>query len=239
VTIAAFDPALSRYVTKATKGVPITVVAVASFDPRTLRYTAPSSDSNRWVSNILLEAAALVVFALAATALAILIHRRRHVLDRSWPAAARRLARRIHRELGNVPTQVLMHHLCDDPAQSAWAHFMRTSPHIYQPAAQRITDALIEYARVGVGRPPGALTPDEAREVVSGLTRSSALGDRAAELLARCDLALFADRPQLCDTKELLEIARGLFDALGQAPITSEGEFHQAMISESPGHATE
>jgi hypothetical protein len=98
---------------------------------------------------------------------------------------------------------------------------------------------LIEYARVGVGRPPGALTPDEAREVVSGLTRSSALGDRAAELLARCDLALFADRPQLCDTKELLEIARGLFDALGQAPITSEGEFHQAMISESPGHATE
>ncbi len=81
---------------------------------------------------------------------------------------------------------------------------------------EKTTEALIEYARVGVGRPPGALTPDEARDIVTLLTRSEALGDRAAELVGRCDLALFAAGMHLCDAKELIDSARELFEALGQ-----------------------
>ena len=80
--------------------------------------------------------------------------------------------------------------------------------------------------------PPGALTPDEARDVVAGLTRSQALGDRAALLLGRCDLALFAAGPDLCDAKELIDSARELFEALGQIS-TAESD-----LSAPPDRAT-
>jgi hypothetical protein len=164
-----------------------------------------------------------VLAFLAGLPLAVLIHRRRLARRQSGPEAARRLARQTSRELGKVMVDVITCSMSENPRASGWEHHERTSPHLFQPAARRITEALIEYARVGLGRPPGALTPDEARDVIAGLTRSQTLGDRAALLLGRCDLALFAVGTDLCDARELINSARELFEALGQIS-TSESD---------------
>jgi hypothetical protein len=215
VSIAAFDPELARYITKTTQGIPIKVVAVTAFNPRTLEYNATDADQARRAATAWASAGALALAFLAVLPLAVLIRRRRLARGRSGPEAARRFARQTWRKLGKPLVDVSMHFMGENPRESGLEHLGRTSPHLFQPPARRITEALIEYARVGVGRPPGALTPDEARDVVAGLTRSEALGDRAAELVDRCDLALFADGTDVRDARELIEPARELFEALG------------------------
>jgi BatD DUF11 like domain len=232
VSIAAFDPELARYVTKTTQGIPIKVVAVTAFNAQALDYTAPFPERGRTAARVWASAGALLLAFLAALPLAVLIHRRRVARGRSGPEAARRFSRRALRELRKLAYEKHVHYLCENPRDSGWVHYERTSPHLCQPAARQITEALIEYARVGVRRPAGALTPDEARDVVAGLTRSQAMGDRAAVVLGRCDLALFAADTDLCDAKELIESARELFEALGQVS-TAELDF-----SAQPDRAT-
>ena len=80
-------------------------------------------------------------------------------------------------------------------------------------------DALVEYARLGAGRPPGALTPEEARATIATASGSDELGDRAAETAARCDEILFAARHAGGASGEggrLAIDARELFEALGR-----------------------
>jgi hypothetical protein len=101
-------------------------------------------------------------------------------------------------------------------------------------AARKISDGMIAYARAGVGRPPGAITPDEARHAVVQSSNSLELGDRAADLVESCDRALFAAWPQECDALVLLEMARGLFSALGQVSTMKE-----TRINGSPARASE
>jgi hypothetical protein len=91
---------------------------------------------------------------------------------------------------------------------------------------------MIAYARAGVGRPPGAITPDEARQAVYRSSDSHALGDQAAALMELCDKALFAAGPQECDGFELHGLARGLFLALAQVS-------KEASINEPPARASE
>jgi hypothetical protein len=216
VSIAAFDPELERYITKATQGIPVKVVAVAAYNTQTLDYNTANLDQSRGIATAWAATGAILLAFLAALPLALLIHRRRLARGQTGPEAARQFARRALRELRKLADEKWVHYMCENPRDSGWVHYRRTSPHLYQPAARQITEALIEYARIGVGRPPGALTPDEARDVLAGLTRSQALGDRAALLLDRCDLALFAAGTDLCDAKVLIESARELFEALGQ-----------------------
>jgi hypothetical protein len=232
VSIAAFDPELARYITKTTQGIPIKVVAVAAFNAQALDYTAAEVDRARYVARAWGRAGALVLALLASLPLAVLIHRRRLARGRSGPEAARRFARRALRELRKLPIHMLMHYMGEHPRDSGWAELEPTSPEMFQLAARRITEALIEYARIGVGRPRGALTPDEVRNVVAGLTRSPELGDRAALLLSRCDLAMFASGPDRSNAEELIGSARELFAALGQIP-TAESD-----LSEPPDRAT-
>jgi hypothetical protein len=206
VAIAAFDPGSLRYLTRVTRGVPIEAVAVPAFDPRTIDYVAPDLARNRRLATAWASAAFLLIIGLGAAGLAILVQRRRLRTSRSGPEAARRLARQVLRDLNKTP----------------------------EAAARKITDGLIAYARAGMGRPPGAITPDEARQAVVCSSDSPELGDQAAELLERCDQALFAARPHGCDTFALLETARGLFAALGQVSIA-----RKSGVSESQAHASE
>jgi hypothetical protein len=234
VTIASFDPRSMRYITKATQGVPIKAVAVPAFDPKTIDYVAPDYDRNRRLAAAWTSATILLIIGLGAAGLAVLIHRRGLRTSRSGPAAARRLARKVLRDLNKTPVERVVHYLCEDAQQSGWVRYGRTSPRMIEAAARKITDGLIAYAKAGVGRPPGAITADEARQAVVRCSESQDLGDLAAELIERCDQALFAARPQGDDALALLETARGLFSALGEVSIA-----HKSGVSESPVRASE
>ena len=215
VAIAAFDPRSMRYITKVTQGVPIKAAAVPAFDPRTINYTAPDGDRNRriaWAST------ALVLILCAFLGLAVVIRRRRRLARQTSLRQAQRIARRMVRELNNTTGEAGASERCEGEV------------------ARRIIDGLIAYARLGIGRPPGALTPSEARSVVHELTRSDDLGSQAAALVARCDGWLFSQRQTDHDAEQLVANARELFRALGRASVSRPPE---TPISEPQTRASE
>lgn len=179
VSIASFDPRTKRYMTRATRGVSLQVVAAPIFDAEELDYQPPGPSRLRAVllaAGGLLLVAAMIFGAVAAG--------RR--LRRRWAqtATARRCeARRFAR---NVADRL------ETEATGGAAGGKTLERHDGARVAQRVMDALIEYARLGADRPPGALTPDEAREAVALASGSETLGERAAHLTARCDRILFA-----------------------------------------------
>jgi hypothetical protein len=195
VVIAAFDPESMRYVSKATKGLAIKAVAVPAFDPRSLDYAPPDAGLEGRARDEWTRAAVLSTITVGLSVLALFAQRRWRATMAGGPKAARRFARRMARRLGRDGDE-------GSPA----------------PLAREITRGLIRYAQLGTGRPPGALTPEETRQIILELTRSSDLASRAADLSERCDQALFSDRPPGPDTADLLSEARALFAALGQAP---------------------
>jgi len=214
VSIAAFDPRSMRYITKVTQGLPIKAAAVPAFDPRTVNYAAPDGDRNRriaWASS------ALMLSLCALLGLAVVIRRRRLLARQTSLPRAQRIARRMVRELSHT----------GDAGSSGRSEV---------ESARRIIDGLIAYARFGIGRPPGALTPSEARSVVHELTRSDELGSQAAALVARCDGCLFSQRQTGHHAEQLVATARELFRALGRASVSRAPE---TPISESPAHANE
>jgi len=205
VAIAAFDPRSMRYITKVTQGVPIKAAAVPAFDPRTINYTAPDGDRNRriaWAST------ALVLILCAFLGLAVVIRRRRRRARQTSLRQAQRIARRMVRELSNTTGEAGASERCEGEVE----------------VARRIIAGLIAYARLGIGRPPGALTPSEARSVVQELTRSDDLGSQAAALVARCDGCLFSQRQTGHDAEQLVANARELFRALGRASVSRTPE---------------
>ena len=104
VAIAAFDPSLSRYVTHVTAGVPIRVVAVASFDPSTINDEPPSTAMSR---------PALILWTIIAMgalsfAVFLLLRQLRRRLDRPrafGPDLARRFAKQTARYLGTLSVE--------------------------------------------------------------------------------------------------------------------------------------
>ena len=71
--------------------------------------------------------------------------------------------------------------------------------------------------QLGLGRPLGALTPDEAHAGVVRLTGSAELGEEAGRITMRCDRILYGETPQPADdVHDLLGDARRLFEALGR-----------------------
>jgi hypothetical protein len=216
VAIASYDPALSRYVTQVTPSVPVRVVAVASFDPSTIDDPESRGGADRfaWMGWAAWGCSAVLLLAASAW-LAFVRHRLRRIRAQG-PAAARRYAARLARSLEPDKITPLQKWRARSPATVGQGD----GP--FPDAARRVSEELVQYLQLGIGRPPGALTPDEAREGVFQLTDSKDLGGRAGRLTARCDLARYgpghvAARPS---ARELLEDARGLFRALGRVKIS-------------------
>ncbi|WP_197491190.1 BatD family protein [Planctomyces sp. SH-PL62] len=195
VSIAAFDPRIDRYITRATNGVPLKVVAVPDFDAGGLDYRPPTPDAS---ARRIAVGLALGMLTLAAVGLFALRKRIAAAWRRRFPGGARE-ARRFAAEAGA--------RLGDDAGS-------------VEDLARRMIEALVEYARKAVGRPPGALTPGEAEAAVARASGSNELGRRAASLAARCDQILFAARGSGGGSVEgdrLKEDARELFEALGRS----------------------
>jgi hypothetical protein len=104
VAIAAFDPSLSRYVTRVTAGVPLRVVAVPSFDPTTVTYEPPSTAMSR---PMLILWTVISIGALAF-AVILLLRQVRRRLERPCsfgPDLARRFAKQTARYLGTLAVE--------------------------------------------------------------------------------------------------------------------------------------
>jgi hypothetical protein len=201
VSIASFDPTSSRYVTQVTRSVPVRVVAVPGFDPSTIgpeisaRAEGPSS-SLIWT--VALTSTALLIAATLGLARVRRRTRGRRLLGRS---AARQYAARLARGLGS--------------ASAAGDSDRRQTG---EELGLEIHEALIRYLQIGIGRPSGALTPEEARQGVTECTGSEELGHQTAQIVARCDGVLYRDAPAPAwdDPGRLQDDARGLFAALGR-----------------------
>jgi hypothetical protein len=201
VSIAAFDPSSSRYVTQVTDGVPIRVVPVPAFDPSTIdpgERVGGSVPSNRLAWSAAITSAMLM---LGVSAGLIWVRRRTRARRLHGPAAVRRYAARVARGLG-----------------SASAVSDGDEHRIGMELGREISEALIRYLQIGIGRPSGALTPEEARRGVSECTASDDLGHQAAAIAARCDAMLYRDAPAPPedDPGQLRDDARGLFATLGR-----------------------
>ena len=195
VSIASFDPRSETYMTRASRGVPLQVVAAPVFGAEDLEYAPPRPSRLRAILAAVggLILAAAVVLGAAAAGLRL---RRRWVKwGRTGGGAARRFAQEVAGRLDTESDDVRL--------------------------ARELMDALAEYARLGAGRPPGAMTPDEARAAVARASGSTALGERAAVLAARCDRVLFAEEGEREErTGEAgfpRRDAQALFAALGRS----------------------
>jgi hypothetical protein len=197
VPIASYDPRIGRYITRASNSARFQVIDAPAYDPEELDYRPPPPGRSRAA---VVAAAVAGVVAIAVVIAGLPPARRRALrwIRRRFPGrrrAARAFARGSARGLAGS----------DAPNEAT---------------ARGILDALIEYARLGAGRPAGALTPDEARASVATVSGSDELGDRAARTAARCDEILFAARgsgggPEGGD--RLKSDARELFEALGRS----------------------
>jgi hypothetical protein len=190
VSIASFDPALTRYVTHVTASVPIRVVAVPSFDPTAIPEDSLSRAAG-WPSRIIWAVTVSVPVLLAAHLMLRHVRRRLERASAPYPERARRYAKR--------------------------SALKSTSPETASCAALRIAERLSVYMKLGLGRPMGALTPDEAHEGVVRLTGSVELGEEAGRLTMRCDRILYGETTREADdVRPLLDDARRLFEALGR-----------------------
>jgi hypothetical protein len=245
VAIAAFDPALLRYVTHVTAGVALRVVAVPSFDTSTINDESPPTGMSRRML-ILLSIIPLAALAFAAY---LILRQVRHRLARPHsfgPDLASRFAMQTAQYLRTLSVECQTESLdflrCEllnfdgpefsgnlfQPSEwypSSEPIVLRAgSPEIVQSAARRIYERLSSYLLVGTSQSPGVLTPEEARQRVTNLTSSDELGVQAGELTAWCDSILYGD---LCgepveELRGLLDDARRLFEALGRVKSSRE-----------------
>jgi len=212
VAIAAFDPAIKRYVTHVAAGVPIRVVTVPAFDPATIDDGVSKSGFARkaWMAWTAWGLSAGLL--LGGYALLIVLRRRVRRNRLNGPIAARRYAARLARGLESVDPH-------SGPKPDLALGVVVPADRPSQPAhdaAHRVSEELIHYLLLGMGRPAGALTPDEALQGVAMVTDSEDLGRQAARLTARCDLTLYRGGEAEPSARELLKSARALFEALAR-----------------------
>jgi hypothetical protein len=213
VAISAFDPAIERYVTHVTAGVPIRIMAIPQFDPATIEN--PGSGSRSTVALPVVWTASGLSAVLLVGSYALLVTVRRGLGRRQvqGPTAARRYAARLGRGLESaVVAPVRRQGSIPGPATSVDQTGQPT-----HDAARRVTDGLIHYLQLGTGRPSGALTPDEALDGVARLTNCEELARQASRLTARCDRAMYRVGNGEPETAGLLASGGELFRALGRA----------------------
>ncbi len=214
VSIASYDPTVSRYLTKATKRAAVQVVGVPALDIDTIvdERAAAAESRQFWFQQAIWWAAAVVLGASVA-ALA-LVRKRLRSRQRLGPTAARQFAAGLGKSLGGN-TSAIVDAETSDPAFDM---------------ALAIGDALVRYLEIGSSRPAGALTPEETRDGVKRLTSSDELGAQAASLLVRCDRVRFGSRSNGRIGPELADEARALFQALGRVR-------HRAVAGQSASAA--
>jgi hypothetical protein len=229
ISISSFDPGLSRFMTQATQSVPIRVVAVSTFDPATIDQGATfvreggpvDGQSIAWI----LGATALV----AALASLVLVRRRLRSRQLARESAARRYAAELARILASG--HLLAGAVPDGSTDNAPS--MGEPGSLDEHAARRVSDLLIHYLELGAARPPGALTPDEACQGVTRVSRSSELGAKAGQLMTSSDRVRYGVPCGDADASDVLEKARALFEALGKVKLSdTEG------ITAQPSKAT-
>ena len=236
VSIASFDPRTKRYMTRATRGVALQVVAAPVFDAGELDYQLPGPSRLRAglmaMGALILGAAVVFGAAVAGRRL----RRRWSQSNQAERGRARKFAREVADRLGaKAPSAPGSPRTRETRAEANPPGFGTNPGHPAGAAqgesldpdrgvrlAREIMDALIAYARLGAGRPPGALTPDEARGAVARASGSESLGERAARLTARCDRILFAEAGEANGEEEEeggcpRRDAQALFAALGRS----------------------
>ena len=214
ISIASFEPSLSRFMTQVTPSVAIRVVAISAFDPATIDDGSTSVHAGRSVEGPwIVGSLSAIALAGALASLTIVRRRLRHVAGES---AARRYAARLARSLASD----------DFLARIAVEGSIDTLPSNNDPegpdrkAARRVSDLLIHYLKLAAERPPGALTPEEASQGVRQVSRSADLGAKAGRLMALSDRVLYGEAPVEPDAPEILKEARALFEALGTVKTT-------------------
>jgi hypothetical protein len=215
VVIAAFDPAIKRYVTRTSSSLAVRAAEIPEFNANTIEelQSPPGLARSRWVEWTAGGFSAVLLCG-AGVALA-QVRRRSRVASGHGPAAARAFAAQQARTLGKAPGYAGKAELvCPDPATR-----LDVARNRCWVAAHRISDALTRYLELGTSRPPGALTPIEARQGIAAVSGSEELGSQAERLTARCDVALYAERTSEPSASLLLESARQLFGALSRVKI--------------------
>jgi hypothetical protein len=228
VAIAAFEPVTRRYATKVTSSVPVRVVEVPAFDLKAIESSrsnpgAARSQSAEWIAGTL----SLILLCMASAGLA-WVRTRRQAALRHGPAAARAFAARLARTIGGQSKSSVRReyslpallHPGGDFDQRCWE------------AAFEISDGLIRYLELGIERPPGAITPIEARQGVAAVTGSAVLGSQAEQLADRCDLALYGQRNGELTASSLRESGRRLFEALALVK-NSRRPGHEQRLTQS------
>lgn len=161
--LATFDPRSRRYQTRPSNSITIQVEDVPGFDPSTIDYPTPTLPERRGVGGLVLAITAVLALMLAGSLVGWLGWSRRRRRDRQ--RLARALAARQAREFGRSGGH-------RDPAV----------------LARQVMGSLADYLALARDRPPGALTPQEAREGFG----PTDLAKQAEKLVERCDWIRFA-----------------------------------------------
>lgn len=230
VAIAALDPAIKRYVTKVTSSVSVRVVDTPSFNPASIEGLQTGAKPGRarwveWTAWTLSAAALLGAFVALAR-----VRKRRRGEPRHRPAAARAFASQVARALEQALAQA-RRDLSRSLGPVAQMHEIDRQ---CWDAAHRINDNLTRYLELASGRPPGALTPIEARQGVAEVTGSDDLGGQAERLAAQCDRVLYGEQSGELDARDLLDSARQLFGALGLVRSARRNRPPPSLQDEAP-----
>jgi hypothetical protein len=199
VSVATFDPKAGHYLTRAARGVSIEVVDVPQFDPKTLQYAPPPAPAGNPVTSLAeprhwlkwLVGLAACVVGLMACFLGVRALAQARATRAADPVwFARQSVRRLAQPFDG------------EEALAAW-----------------VAEAIAHYLQLAAGRPPGALTPVEARNAFDTLTGMPAIAKYAGEVMSKCDRSRFSGREGALE--ELRTETRRLFQMLEQFPARS------------------
>ncbi len=182
VAIAAFDPVARQFMTKTTPGVQVRVRDVPRLDPETLDYRLPDEPKKGYLS----RSSVLILFSSLAVCMAIR-PRAKRLLGHYWTKRSLRRQTETMQRLLDGTT---------DPSETA----------------RLISEGMVDYLSQTLGRPTGALTPEEAREGFTLIRDDVRLGEQAANLVSRCDRILFAEEG--AELNGLVDTAKAFFQDL-------------------------
>ncbi len=191
VSVATFDPAVKRYLTHATHGLPLRGVAAPVLDSSAIAVTDTDKPlpQSAWYALGSMSLGLIVALAFAAW--------------KSWRPRTAKNARAARRHAARV-------------ARRLRAPITMNPAHADQ-IPRALMDDLGRYLALGLGRPMGALSPEDARTGVAEAAASTELGDHAARLANLCDRWIYGPEDARPVVGELQEDARHLFQMLGQA----------------------